>query len=92
MNSEFNTSSTTTTINLVASAHAVERNVVGNSTRTNYINRLVEFILWLYDNHKDILSDECHNSLTSAKASEKKLQKKPHDVIKKFLKNRYEKL
>ena len=38
MNSEFNTSSTTTTINLVASAHAVERNVVGNSTRTNYIN------------------------------------------------------
>jgi hypothetical protein len=89
MNSEKDTTSTTATatINLVASAHAVERNVVGNSTRTNYINRLVEFILWLHDNHEDILSDECLNSLTSAKSSEKKAQKKSRDIIKKFLKN-----
>jgi hypothetical protein len=77
----------TTTINLVASSNAVEGNVVGSSTRTGYINRLVEFILWLYDSHKDVLSDECSDSLTSAKASERKgTQKKSRDCIKNFLK------
>jgi hypothetical protein len=41
----------------------------------------------LYDNHEDILSDEFLVSLSSAKSSEKKVQRKSRDIIKKFLKN-----
>lgn len=36
---------TTNTINLVASSNAVEQNVVGSSTRTGFINKLVEVVI-----------------------------------------------
>ena len=47
-------------VNLVATAHAVEHNVVVDSTRNSYINRLIEFSLWLYNhtNHHNLLTTE----------------------------------
>ena len=38
-------------INLVATADVVEKKYVVAGTQSNYINKLIEIMLWLYNNN-----------------------------------------
>lgn len=58
-------------INLVATADAVAKNVVGIGTREGYFNRIVELILWLYHNdYTHLLSNQCKSALEVAIATD----------------------
>lgn len=61
----------TTAVNLVASANVVEKSSVVQNTRYGYTNKLVELILWLFDNgHQGVLTDTCQRAIRDAAAKD----------------------
>lgn len=64
-------------INLTANTTAIEKSSVVKGTRDNYINRLVDFIIWLFDNnHRDLLTQKCSTELSRAHAIDQRLPAK----------------
>lgn len=80
-------------IDLVATATQVEKNNVGTSTRESYKNRLVDLILWLYDNnYASVLSTECRTRLAAAMALDRQHRSKTLANSRRCLKSLLEKL
>ena len=64
-------------INLTANTTAIEKSSVVKGTRDNYINRLIDFIIWLFDNnHRDLLTRKCSTELSRAHATDQRLPAK----------------
>lgn len=59
-------------INLVADATIIEKNCIVDGTRTSYINRLIELILWFYSSpevfYKNVLTETAIRELDAAVA------------------------
>lgn len=67
---------------LTSDVNVIERSFVADSTTDKYLKGLVQFMIWLFDNHPEILNSEMYSDLITEDEKDKAEREQPRPVKK----------